>query len=85
MLSPAALRCTCPQDNILNNLTPENVGKLVGPVVAVALSFGIRLGYCICLMVSSGAPACSVLWAWVCHVANGWGGGGGWGKKGYSK
>ena len=36
--------------NILTNLTPAAVAAYVGAPAAAALCFGIRLGYCACLM-----------------------------------
>lgn len=37
------------QANILNNLAPSSLSPIVGTTVASALSFSIRLGYCISL------------------------------------
>jgi hypothetical protein len=39
------------QANILNNLAPSSLSPIVGTTVASALSFSIRLGYCISLTV----------------------------------
>ena len=42
------------QANILNNLTPDNWAPIIGAGVGAAVSFGVRLGYCACLMVRCG-------------------------------
>ena len=44
------------QENILNNFVPGTLAHLVGPVPANILSFAIRLGYCVCLMVRPEVP-----------------------------
>lgn len=44
------------QDNILLNLSPEALARLLPATPAVMLCFAIRLGYCVCLMVSCFAP-----------------------------
>lgn len=41
------------RDNILVNLTPEAVAVYVPEMAATILCFFIRLGYCLCLVVSS--------------------------------
>ena len=42
--------------NILNNLTPDNLAPIIGATGGSILSFLIRLGYCISLMV--GGAVC---------------------------
>ncbi len=36
-----------------NNLTPQGLAPIIGPTAGSVLSFCVRLGYCVCLMVGS--------------------------------
>lgn len=65
------------QANILNNLTPQHLAPVVGPAAGAALSFLVRLGYCISLMVRGvwgGGGCCRLCPALflVCEAGLGW-------------